>query len=74
MTYKATVNSVNGTIKTMDTIQALLETNNDLNTDKEVMETCLLDLYTVDGGAKYYITTGYAKQLTNNQYQIIVSH
>lgn len=74
MTYKAIVNSANGVVKTMDAIQVLLEENKELNTDNEIIKTCLLDLYTVDNGTKYYISTGYGKQLTNNQYQISVSH
>lgn len=66
------VDKPNGNIKTVSIIKALLEKYPELKTDKEIMKTALIDLYSVDDDKRYYIVDGSHKIIADNIYRIFV--
>ena len=69
------VDKNNGNIRTISVIEALIEKYDGLYTDKELNETAIKDLYTVEcfpDWHKEYIKNGSARQLNNDTYRVEV--
>lgn len=67
------VDKPNGNIKTSSVVRALIEKYDNLYTDKEINNTAMIDLYTVEcfpDWHKEYIKKGNARQLNKCTYRI----
>ena len=67
LSEKLTNDLQNGSIKTVDAITHVLESNSDIKTDiQERFNTALKDLYIIDNNKKYYCFHGVFDTVLNN--------